>query len=66
MIKKLYLIYTIAFTLSLPLLLLHKAEWTGVWDFAYHYIANPLFIIMVLIAIIGGIKKFEDTYIDKK
>ena len=64
--KTLYLTYIVAFLLTLPILLLHKAEWTGVWDFAFHYIANPLLFIMFLIAVIGGIKKFEETYIDKK
>ena len=64
--KTLYLTYIVAFLLSLPILFLHKEEWTGVWDFAFHYIANPLLFIMFLIAVIGGIKKFEETYIDKK
>ena len=62
--QTLYKTYVVAFLLSLPILFLHKAEWTGVWDFAYHYIANPLFFIMIVTSVMGGIKKFEETYID--
>ena len=66
MIKKIYKIYTVALLLSLPLLFLHKAEWTGVWDFLYHYVANPLFFGLILLCTVGAIKAFEDNYINKE
>ena len=63
-IKKIYNIYTVAFILSIPLILLHKTEWTGVFDFLFHYVATPIFFTTIVICVIGGIKSFENNYID--